>query len=36
MNDEEYRKTQLTCTFMVFSFVLFPAFCFITILFDYV
>ena len=36
MNDEEYRQTQLTCTSMILSFVLFPAFCFITILFGYV
>lgn len=36
MNDEEYRQTQFICTPMILSFVLFPAFCFITILFGYV
>ena len=36
MNDQEYRPTQLTCTSMILSFVLFPAFCLITVLFGYV
>ncbi len=36
MNDEEYRQTLFICTPMVLSFVLFPAFCLITILFGYV
>lgn len=36
MSDKEYTSTLRICTAMVISFVLFPAFCFITILFGYV
>ena len=36
MSDSQFRRTLFICTPMVLSFVLFPAFCLITILFGYV
>ena len=36
MSDKEYKSTLIICTFMMISFIFFPAFCFITILFGYV
>lgn len=35
MDDKEYKETSYTCVAMLISFVLFPAFCFITIIFGY-
>ena len=36
MTDKEFRQTLFICTPMVVCFLLFPAFCLITILFGYV